>query len=147
RIDQKADGLAPNLRNDDDVARCWISWRKAESRSQINDRKHRAAQVDHTLHIMFGVWQRRRRRPAADVADRHDVDAELLLAKTEGDELVVGTGHALFVQLGHAAFLLRLASMRAISVREPATMASTSRMTATRPSPRIVAAATPKTWP
>ncbi len=49
--------------------------------------QHGAAQVDDPAHESRGVRQRRRRRPAADLAHGHDVDAELLLADDEGDQL------------------------------------------------------------
>src|SRR5690606_21822053 len=141
-IDEQADGLVADLGDDDDVAGAGLGRREAEAVGEVDDGKHGAAQVDDALHVGGRMRQRRRRGPAANVADRHDVEAEFLLSEAEGDQLAGGR-RLLSVCLHHAAFLFLALSERA----GPATMASTSRMTATRPSPRIVAPATPKTWP
>ena len=64
-----------------------------------------AAQIDDAAHVGRRVRQRRRRRPAADLAHRHDVDAELLHADAKGDEFARAAGGD--VDFGHGLNLLR----------------------------------------
>ena len=61
RIDQQADDLVADLRDDDDVARGRFGRLQAEAGRKIDDRQHRAAQVDHAA-------ARRRANAAAAVA-------------------------------------------------------------------------------
>src|SRR4051812_36844923 len=108
-VDEQADHPAGDLGDEDGVAGGGLGPAKAEPRAEIDDRQHRAAQVHHAADVVRRLRQRRRLRPAADLADRHQVDAEGLLADLEGDQfhpfaLAVGFGaHQNSSQLSSAA--------------------------------------------
>ena len=92
RVDEEADDLASDLDDDDDLARRRVGRGEAEAFGQIDDRQDGPAQVDDAAHVRGRVGQGGRGRPAADLAHRHDVDAEFLHSDTERDEFAGGPG-------------------------------------------------------
>ena len=76
-----------DLHDDDDVQSRSLGQSLAESAAQIDDRHNDAAQVEHAAHV-FGLLRKMSDlRPPLDLAHRHDVDAVLVVADGEADEL------------------------------------------------------------
>lgn len=96
---QKADQLAADIGNDDGGALGGLGHFHAEAAGHVDDGNDGAAQVDEAENIGRGVRHRGHRRPAADFADRHDIDAEFLIAQMKGNDfeicagLLDGVGH------------------------------------------------------
>src|SRR5262249_31738468 len=80
--DARADGD-----DDDDMGRAGLGRPLPETSPQIEDRHYRAAQVDDAAYERWGVWQRSRYLPGADLAHQLDVDAVVLLAELERHHL------------------------------------------------------------
>ena len=87
-IGQKSDRTAFDLDHDDDVERCRVRHALPKTAAQIDDRHHDAAQIEDTAHIVRLARERTDLRPALDLAHRHDVDAILVVADREADELI-----------------------------------------------------------
>ncbi|QTK78031.1 hypothetical protein AT6N2_C0065 [Agrobacterium tumefaciens] len=96
---KKSDQLATDIGNDDRRALRRLGHFHAEATGHVDDGNDGAAQVDKAKDVRRRVRHRRHRRPAADFADRHDVDAEFLIAQMEGNDfeicarLLDGVGH------------------------------------------------------
>jgi hypothetical protein len=70
------------------VHRCWLGQALAEAAAQVDDRDDDAAQAEHAAHVFRLLRQMRDVRPAFDLAQRHDVDAVLLVADAEADDWI-----------------------------------------------------------
>jgi hypothetical protein len=59
----------------------------AEAAAQIDDRDDDAPQIEYAANIVRLLGQMGNVDPALDLADRHDIDAVLIIADGEADEL------------------------------------------------------------
>jgi CO/xanthine dehydrogenase Mo-binding subunit len=137
-----ADDAAADLDHDDHVTRRLDRRAQAQPVGQVDDGQDRAAKIDHAAYEARRMRHRRRRGPAADLAYGHDVHAELLLADAEGDQFAAVAAVQGKLGHGHHPVMARV-SARGGALRWAVTSPSISRIRATRPSPRMVAAATP----
>ena len=76
-----------DLHDDHDMERRRFGQTLAESAAQIDDRNNDAAQVEHAANVIGLLRQMRDLGPTLDLAHRHDVDAVLIVADGEADEL------------------------------------------------------------
>src|SRR5229473_2108218 len=86
-VGKQADLSDPDLDDDHDVQRRGVGQPLPEPTAQIDDRHHDAAQIEHAAHVFRLLREMGDLGPALDLAHRHDVDAVLVLADGEADEL------------------------------------------------------------
>ena len=91
-VADQADLAAVDLHDDDDVQRGRLGQPLPEATPQIDDRHDRTAQIEHAAHIFRLLRQMSDVRPTLDLAHGHDVDAVLIVADREADELDLRRG-------------------------------------------------------
>src|SRR5581483_10893140 len=134
--------------HDDDGHGGELSALEIEAHAQIDDRYDRAAQVQHTEHVRRRLRQLRDRREAADLLHPQDVHAIGLRAEHEGQYLARLRLKARLLSHGRGHRSSPHAAREAASRSDVTRMSpGKSRMSATEPSPRIVAPETPWTCP
>ena len=89
RSAEQTDLPALDLHDDDDMHRRRFGKTLAEAAAQIDDRHHDAAQIEHAANVIGLSRQLGDVGPALDFAHRHDVDAILVVADGEADEVGV----------------------------------------------------------
>ena len=92
RVDDHADDARADVEHDDDGEGVVVRLRLVELQPHVDDRHDHAAQVDHALDELGRVGDARRFLVGADLLHAQDVDAVLLGAEAEGEELPAGMG-------------------------------------------------------
>jgi len=96
----KGDHLIADLDDQNGVAGRRFGRREAEPRREVDNRQHRPTQVDDATDKTRRMSNRRRRCPAANFPNQHDIDAEFLDPNQESDHFA-RRGAIRFINLSH----------------------------------------------